>query len=260
MQSVCDFLEQFAPLYLAADWDNVGLLVGDRNQSVSRIMTCLTVAPATVEEAIDERAELIVSHHPLPFYPVKRLTTDDTPGRLLWQLIGAGIAIYSPHTAFDSAAAGINQQLADAMGLQDVAPLEARQAEPDALGAGRWGTLPAPAPLGDLVQRVKQFLAVDGLHIVGDPQRRVCRVAVACGAAGSYLPAAIALGCDAMLLGETHYHTCLEAEASGVSLLLPGHYASERFALEVLARQLQDQFAALTVWASRKERDPLQWM
>src|SRR5918996_3072879 len=111
LADLCDFLDAFPPPRLAADWDNVGLLVGDRLQTVSRVMTCLTVTPAVAAEAIRERVDLVVTHHPLPFQPLKRLTTDDPTGRLLLDLIRAGIAIHSPHTAFDSAAAGINQQL-----------------------------------------------------------------------------------------------------------------------------------------------------
>src|SRR6185295_16007116 len=120
----------FAPAALAAEWDNVGLLVGDRAQKVERIMTCLTITPAAAAEAIREQADLIVTHHPLPFKPLNRLTADEPTGRILLDLIRAGVAIYSPHTAFDSAAAGINQQLAEGLGLIDIQPLEASEALP----------------------------------------------------------------------------------------------------------------------------------
>src|SRR5215204_4410218 len=109
LAAVCEFLDVFAPPILAAEWDNVGLLVGDRSQRVERVLTCLTITPAVAGEAIRERADLIVTHHPLPFRPLKRLTADDPTGRLLLDLIRAGVAVHSPHTAFDSAAAGINQ-------------------------------------------------------------------------------------------------------------------------------------------------------
>src|SRR6188768_257827 len=110
-------LEEIAPLAAAEDWDNVGLLAGDRAQRVERLMTCLTLTPATAAEAIAARAQLVVVHHPLPFRPLTTVTTDSITGRLLWQLIGAGVSIYSAHTAFDSAALGINQQWAEGLGL-----------------------------------------------------------------------------------------------------------------------------------------------
>src|SRR5690348_2475658 len=97
------FLDAFAPPALAESWDNVGLLVGDASRAVTKVMTCLTVTAESAREAIAGKAELIVTHHPLPFRPLARLTTDTPEGRLLWELIGAGVSIYSPHTAFDSA-------------------------------------------------------------------------------------------------------------------------------------------------------------
>ena len=260
IQEVCGFFEQFAPARLAEDWDNVGLLVGDAGKSISRIMTCLTVTPASAAEAVERNAELIVAHHPLPFRALKRLTTESVPGRLLLELIGAGIAVYSPHTAFDSAAAGINQRLAGGLGLQNVCPLVPRQADPESLGAGRSGELPGPASLADVAARLKAFLGIEGLHAVGSPQRRITKVAVACGSAGEFLGPARAAGCDLLVTGETSFHTCLEAEATDVALLLPGHFASERFAVEQLADVLADEFDELDVWASLQERDPLAWI
>ena len=124
------FLERFAPHRLAESWDNVGLLVGDRQAEVRRLMTCLTVTPTTVDEAIDGRADLIVTHHPLPFAAVKRLTSETIAGRMLLKLIAAGVAVYSPHTAFDSAAEGINQRLAEGLGLTDIAAAGAAPGRP----------------------------------------------------------------------------------------------------------------------------------
>jgi dinuclear metal center YbgI/SA1388 family protein len=120
---VIDHLERLAPTRLAADWDNVGLLLGDRAASVSRIMTCLTVTPASAAEAIDRQASLIVTHHPILFRAAKRLTADNAEGRMLLDLARAGVAVYSPHTALDNAAGGINDLLARKLGLVEVGPL-----------------------------------------------------------------------------------------------------------------------------------------
>jgi len=257
---VCMFLEAFAPAALAAEWDNVGLLVGDRKQKVERLITCLTITPAVAAEAIRERADLIVTHHPLPFKPLKRLTADQPAGRILLDLIRAGAAIYSPHTAFDSAARGINQQLAEGLGLTKILPLESLSEKEAEIGAGRWGLLARSPTLGQLAARVKQFLKVEGLHTVGDLQRPITRVAVACGSAGEFLDAAIERGCEVLVTGETRLHTCYDAEARGACLLLAGHYASERFGVEQLAEVLASKFPPLNVWASREEADPLTWL
>ena len=95
---------------------------------------------------------------------------------------------------------------------------------------------------------------------IGLRSRPTRTVAVACGAAGEFLEAARDEGCDCMLVGETRFHTCLEAEAAGIGLLLPGHFASERFAVECLADVLAERFPELEIWASRRERDPLRWV
>lgn len=123
LTQVLGYLEQFAPLSLAADWDNVGLLLGRREGEVSKILTCLTLTPEVAAEAISCGVQLIVSHHPILFKAVRKLTSDNPEGRMLLSLIQANVAVYSPHTAFDNARDGINDQLARKMGLIDAAPL-----------------------------------------------------------------------------------------------------------------------------------------
>jgi dinuclear metal center YbgI/SA1388 family protein len=257
---LCEFLDAFAPPQLAAEWDNVGLLVGDRAQRVERVMTCLTITPAAAAEAIRERADLIVTHHPLPFHAFKRLTTDEPGGRILLDLIRAGVAIHSPHTAFDSAAAGINQQLAEGLGLVEIEPLEPAATGHAAVGTGRCGRFSQPTTLGQAAARLKQFLALRGLHVVGDLQLRIERVAIACGSGGDLLRLARERDCHLFITGEASLHTCYDAAARGIGMLLAGHYASERFGVERLAEVLAGQFPVLSVWASREERDPLTWI
>ncbi len=254
--AIAAFLEELAPRRLAEEWDNVGLLVGNHSQNVTKLMTCLTVTPASASEAIQSGVDLIVTHHPLPFFALKRLTDDTTVGRLLLDLIAAHVAVYSPHTAFDSALEGVNERLAAGLGLHNIVPLVPN---PNGQGTGRWGRVADGITLGGLAQRLKQFLALERLQMVGQPDQPVETVAVGCGAADELLDAARQSGCDAMVLGEARFHTCLEAEAAGMGLLLPGHFASERFAVEALAGALCGQFADVEVWPSRRESDPIRW-
>jgi dinuclear metal center YbgI/SA1388 family protein len=257
VSAIAAFLEDFAPRRLAAEWDNVGLLVGDARRGVERLMTCLTVTPDCIAEAINEKVDLIVTHHPFPFREVKRITSETPAGRMLLKLIGAGIAVYSPHTAFDSARSGINQRLAEALGLSDVGPLEPDVNDPK-LGTGRYGFPENSATLGRIAARLKDFLNVSEMQLVGNVQMPVRAVAVACGSGGELLGVAHRVGCDCFVTGETRFHTHLEAESLGMGLILAGHFASERFAVERLAELLAAQFSALQVWASRAERDPVQ--
>ncbi len=126
MTTVADlatWLEGFAPRALAEPWDNVGLLWGDPASSVSRVMTCLTVTPTTADEAIEAGAGAIVSHHPVLFKPVQAVRADSASTGYLWRLARAGVAILSPHTSFDNTRGGINDGLAERLGLVDVRPL-----------------------------------------------------------------------------------------------------------------------------------------
>jgi dinuclear metal center YbgI/SA1388 family protein len=354
-------LQAVAPLELAAEWDNVGLLLGDTAAPVHRVMTCLTVTPESAAEAVEAGAELIVSHHPILFRPTQRLTTATSDGRMLLALARAGVAVYSPHTAFDNAAGGINDVLARRLELQQVTPLRLADAAPqckivvfvpdadlgkvsDALfaagagrigqyqecsfrlagtgtffgleatnptvgqrgrreevqewrlealcpeanvdravvamrrahsyeepaydvyrlraaparvGGGRIGVLPQPVSLADLATRLKTTLPATLVQLVGAADRRVQRMAIACGAAGEFIRDAIRAGADALLSGEVRFHDCLAAEAARLALLLPGHYATERCGIEDLATRLQALFPALAVWPSRRECDPL---
>lgn len=260
LQSVREFLDHFAPPILAESWDNTGLLAGDPGMDVHRVMTCLTITPDTAAEAIAQQADLIVSHHPLPFRPLQKLVTETTPGRLVWELLTHRIAIYSPHTSFDSALYGINQSLAEGLGLIDTQPLSVPADAPPGTGTGRIGRVQPEVSLRTMAERLKRFLVLPGLQYVGPLDRPIERVAIACGAAGELLTSARRAGCHLLVLGETNLHTCLEAQATGVALLLPGHYASERFAVEDLAERLGALFGDVEVWASSVERDPLNWV
>jgi dinuclear metal center YbgI/SA1388 family protein len=157
---IAGFLKKFAPPELAADWDNVGLLLGDAGAPVQRAMTCLTLTPETAAEAIDESAQLIVSHHPIFFRPVQNLITQSPEGRFLWQLARAGVAVYSPHTAFDNTRGGINDILARRLGLTDIAPLRPGEGPKEC-------KLVVFVPESDLA-RVSDAMFVEGAGAIGE--------------------------------------------------------------------------------------------
>ncbi len=256
LEAICSALARIAPLRLAESWDNVGLLVGDRKQVIATAMTCLTISPDVVDEAVDENVNLLVVHHPLPFQSLQRITTDTIAGSMLLRLIASQVAIYSAHTAFDSAATGINQMWASQLGLEAVEPLVVSDDECGE-GSGRVGRLREPLTLGKLVQQAAKTVGASCPRQVGDPQLPVTKIGLACGSGGSFLAAARRKGCDAMITGEANFHTCLEAESSGIGLGLLGHYWSERFAMERLAEMISAEFPELTIWPSRREHDPI---
>ncbi|MEM9827474.1 MAG: Nif3-like dinuclear metal center hexameric protein [Planctomycetota bacterium] len=280
LAEICDALGRLAPLRLAEEWDNVGLLLGDRSAHTDRVMTCLTLSPDVAAEAIEQRAGLVVTHHPIPFRPLAKLTTDSITGTVIWRLARAGIAVYSAHTAMDSAACGINQRWADSLGLTSIAPLRpfADQSESDSesksdgesrtdsgsrtdgktgIGAGRYGRIDAGITLQELAVAAGKIAGVKSARWVGSGDKTCRKIAVACGSGGSFLAASRRCGCDVLVTGEATFHACLEARSEEIGLILVGHYGSERFAMEHLAEHLSEQFAGLDVWASRCECDPL---
>ncbi|MCP4173375.1 MAG: Nif3-like dinuclear metal center hexameric protein [Fuerstiella sp.] len=256
VSDVIAFLEKFAPPVLAEGWDNVGLLVGREAAEVARIMTCLTLTPDVVAEAVQRNVSLVVSHHPVLFRGTKKITDVTSEGRMLLELIENEVSVYSPHTCFDSAEQGINHQLAESFGLHEIQPLRPHESVED-LGSGRTGRLAAAVPLTDFLGTVRSAVGSEYVEFSGSLDAPVTRVAVACGAAAEFLTDAIQCGCDTFVTGEARFHSALEARTEGVNLILLGHYASERPAVEQLAKTLAAEFCDTEVLASSEESDPL---
>jgi dinuclear metal center YbgI/SA1388 family protein len=261
LSEIITFFDQFAPRELSEDWDNVGLLLGDRFGGVQKVLTCLTLTPDVAAEAIENGIDLIVSHHPILFRAVKRITTDTTDGRMILNLAAANISVFSPHTRYDSADGGINQQLAELLDLTDIQVIRpVDPAIPEINGAGRYGALPQPMSLGEFVVLVRDRLQLAHVQFSGDADQTLRTVGVACGAAAEFMSDAQELGCDALLTGEARFHACLEARSRRMGLVQAGHYGTERPAMENLVAILRDEFPQLEVTASAVECDPVQWM
>lgn len=255
LNAILTRLQELAPLEYAESWDNVGLLVGDRNQEVSCVMTCLTLTSTTLREAIEVGAQLVVPHHPIPFKPIAKITDDTTTGLLLLDAIRAGIAIYSPHTAWDNAKQGINQQLAEMLDLQNVKPLQpfsTPRGLEELTGVGRSGTMPT-SPLEDVVAKLRSALPDIRVRHTHEPTASISKIGIVCGSGGSMLGLAVGRGCNAMLTGEATYHQCLEAEAQGIVMIMIGHHASESFAMKRLAVELQRELPSIRVVTSENE-------
>ncbi len=256
LTSVLTVLQHIAPLEFAESWDNVGLLAGHRNREISSALTCLTLTATTLEEAIGEKVQLVICHHPIPFKPLSKITDETTTGRLLLLAMEAGIAIYSPHTAWDNAKTGINQQLADILELEMIKPLQpflATITSDTSLGVGRFGTLPAPMSIEGVLERLRVAIpTIYGRHTHGR-DHCITRMGIVCGSGGSMLSLIAKRNCDAMLTGEATYHQCLEAESLNIAILMMGHHASESFAMNDLAVQLQVLLPELRVIASKRE-------
>jgi dinuclear metal center YbgI/SA1388 family protein len=252
---VVDILHEIAPLELAAEWDNVGVLLQPHRKpgKVARVLLTIDLSPAVVAEAKAMRAELVVSYHPPIFQPLKRLRVDGGTQEALLAAAAAGIAVHSPHTALDAAPSGLGDWLVEQV-LGGDAPKELRP-----LGEGEFGRfveLRAPLSFATLLQRCKRRFGVRSLR-VARPERAAAKVrtiAVAAGAGGSLLRGC---GADVAVTGELSHHDALAAVAAGTSVVLAGHSNTERGFLKVLRQRLREAFdGELDVRVANSDRDP----
>lgn len=237
------YLYNWAPADLAADWDNVGLLVGDPDREVKKILTTLDITESVVEEAVQTGADLIVSHHPVmncAWHPVQTLRADDRQGRILTRLVENHISAICMHTNLDAAEGGVNDVLAEKLGLLDTQPLTEEK-------IGRVGTLKCEIPLVDFTRFVVKSLGCNGLRYT-DCGKPVRRVAVGGGACGDYIAQAIALGCDTFVTSDLHYHDFLDTKE--LNLVDAGHFPTEQVIVPELCRRLQAAFSAVSVSTS----------
>lgn len=255
VRQVYEAMQAIAPLELAEHWDNPGLLV-DCGGQMHRVLAALDITPEVVAEAAAKQCEMIVSHHPVIFDPLKKIGPQDVP----FQLVQAGISAICMHTNLDAAEGGVNEVLAGIFGMQDW--------EGFADGCGRVGevdpiTVPelarkAQAVLGGRCNRPRSGPAVQVKF--ADTGRTVRRLAVISGAGGSMFEDALAVGADCLLTGEANHHAAIDAVRLGLSLVAAGHYATEFPVCAAIADRLRTAFPELEVRVSGENRDPFTYI
>ncbi|MBE6989414.1 MAG: Nif3-like dinuclear metal center hexameric protein [Ruminococcaceae bacterium] len=229
----------WAPRELAEEWDNVGLLVGDPDIPVRRILVALDITEAVVAEAAEQGAELIVAHHPVmncTWHRVQTVRADDRQGRILTALIQQGIAVICMHTNLDAAEGGVNDMLAHRLGLTDLIPLSVEK-------IGRVGTLNSEIPLVEFTRSVVKLLRANGLRYT-DRGRPVQRVAVGGGACGDYIRQAVEMGCDTFVTSDLKYHDFLDT--TEINLIDAGHFPTEDLICTELVRRISAAFPGVT--------------
>ena len=244
VQQVLEEMRRIAPPELAESWDNVGLLV-DAGRPVDAILTTLDITAPVVEEAVRLGCSLIVSHHPVIFDPIKRITADDLPALLL----KGGVSAICMHTNLDAAPGGVNDTLAELLGMRDTVSF--------ADGCGRIGTVDATTAKA-LAELCEDTLG-PGVRYV-EAGRPVLRLAEVSGAGGSYWKEALDLGADCLVTGEANHHAACDAKRLGMGLVAAGHWATERPIAGVLAKRLKEAFPETPVTVSRADTDPFTYL
>ena len=261
VKEIRDYFERIVPSYMKLDFDHVGMLVGFCDNDVRVALTALDITDEVIEEAVALGAQLIVSHHPLIFDPLKRVTDDDLKGRKIIRMIRSGISAICLHTNLDTAEGGVNDCLMEALGARVTGLLNAHGTHPDGrpFGIARLGELPAPVAFDEFLVRTKQRLHCEGLRYVsgGKP---VHRIACCGGAGGSELWKAIDAGCDTYVTADLKYDHFLCAKELGLNLIDADHFCTENVVVPHLKHLLTDAFPELDVRISKVHRQTIRFI
>lgn len=233
VREITQILERVAPLCYASSWDNVGLMLGDLDNEVNKVMLALDVTPDVVNQAIKEDCSLIVSHHPFIFDGIKSVDFSKAHGKMIKDLIKNNINVYSCHTNMDSAEDGINTHLAKKFQLEDVIVLEEND-KFDGIGIGRVGNLKKAVTLNELASLSKELLNTPFVKVVGNSSKEIKRLAVASGSCGDLISLAKEKGADAIITADVKYHQALEGYDCGIGIIDAGHFPTEYFVVEII--------------------------
>lgn len=262
MAIVNDVINAFSVIAPASDmekgeYDNVGLLVGKRRSKVTKVLCCLDVTRAVIDEAINLGAELIVSHHPMIYAPIRSVTTDDVTGDKVVKAIENHIAIYAAHTNLDFTPDGINDYAAELLDLNETSVM--CPFGQSGAGMGRVGVLGQATTAGKLGELCKDVFHDDFVRIIGDKNAVVNRVAVINGAGGGdvkYIDAAIDAGADCLVTADVKHHVAVYAADRGFTLIEPQHYTMEHVYIGKLAAKLREKLPELDIFVSEKDIIP----
>ncbi|MEV6306814.1 Nif3-like dinuclear metal center hexameric protein [Actinoplanes sp. NPDC051861] len=260
VRDVVDALDARYPRSWAESWDRVGLVLGEFESPVSRVLCVVDCVPETVDQAIAVRADLIIAHHPLLLKPVSSIAPDTFKGRIIHRLIRAGVGLYTAHTNADTANPGVSDALAARLDLAELRPLVPAEgaAAGEGRGLGRIGELAVPLTLEQFAAFAARRLPATaaGVRAAGDPARLIRTVAVCGGAGDSFLAVAAKAGVDAYLCADLRHHPVSEHLADGGPALLDvAHWASERPWLDDVAVWLRAAFP-VDVVVSDLDTDP----
>lgn len=250
-REIINALNERWPESYALGFDNVGLLVGDREQEVHHIFVALDVTDETLDQAIACGADMIVTHHPLLFSAIKKVTTDDFIGNRIVKMIRYGISYYAMHTNFDIM--GMASLNALSLNLNDPEILEVTYEDADGRkeGIGRIGTLEEPMSLKDFGTFVKEQLGLEMVRVYGNLDKTVNRVAISSGSGRSMVKEAIKAGVQVLVTGDIDYHTGIDAVAQGLMIIDAGHYGTEMIFIEHMKDTLKEMLPDMKVTAAK---------
>ncbi len=251
IKDIINLMEQLAPTYLKEDFDNVGLLVGNDETKVNKILLSLDVTDEVIDEAISQNCNLIISHHPIIFKSIKNINNKSEIGKKIIKLIKNDIAVYCSHTNLDSCNLGTNDVLFDLLSLKNKNVLIPNEND-ITCGLGRVGELQNSLNLEQFIQLVKEKLKLKTIVYCDDNDglnKIVNKVGLCTGSAGKfqYISSAKKMGCDVYLTGDLDFHSAQLAKQFEIALIDGTHYATEVIVLNSIKKYLQNEDNSLNV-------------
>lgn len=230
-------IERTYPKHAALEWDNVGLLVGRIEKEVRRVYVALDVTDEVIDDAIEKGADMLVTHHPLIFSPLKKITDEHFIGSRVVKLLQHDISYYAMHTNYDVLGmAGLSGTM---LGLCDVEVLDETDLE-NGEGIGRVGTLMKEMTLKECCELVKTSFHLPSVTVFGDKEKMVTRVAISPGSGKSMIRAALKKGAEVLITGDIGHHEGIDAVAQGLAIIDAGHYGLEHIFIEDMAAFLKE--------------------
>ncbi|MCB1308528.1 MAG: Nif3-like dinuclear metal center hexameric protein [Leptospiraceae bacterium] len=263
IRDVRAILEQLAPESLAEDYDNVGLLVGEADTPVRGILVALDITPEVLEEARDQGANLVISHHPIWFRPRSSLNGNDFVSNQILYAIRNDLCLYACHTNLDNVGAGVNRVIVNRLGLRNVSILEPRPGQHGDspicdCGSGMIGELPESIPVESFLRLVAEQFEAGCIRYAPSHHTHIQRVAV-CGGAGSFLlDVAMAQGADAFMTADVTYHKFFDAMGQ-ILYLDVGHYESEQFTGEILLEYIHRHLPDVSIVRTKTKTNPVRY-
>lgn len=250
VKDIFDFLCEKAPLETQLSFDNAGFLCGDLDTPVTRVMTALDITDTVIAEAAEYGAELVVSHHPMCFTPLKSVTTGDLTGRKFAALLSRGMSAICMHTNLDAAKDGVNDALCAALGAENLGLLD-----PENDTISRLCRFDRPMEFDDFLSHVKSSLNANGLRYAG-PEKPVKLFGICGGSGGDSIMAAKQRGCDAFVTADVKHNQFLCAIELGIDVVDAGHYSTENVVVPVLTNWISERFPEVEVRISRSHTQP----
>ena len=250
---ILDYIETLAPRSMKMDWDNVGLLCGSKSAAVTKVLVALDPFEAVCQEAVETGAQLIITHHPLIFQAPKAITDETSIGRSIMQLCRYGISAINAHTNLDQAPGGVNDVLAQKLGLENVEIVNPK----DGIGLMRCGDV-TEQPLEGFLALVKERLGCEGLRYACG-EKTVRRVAVGGGSCAGGMLDAKAAGCDTFVTADVKYNQFWDAYDLGMNLIDAGHFHTENPVVAVLADKIAAAFPEIQVEISKTHTDCMKY-